>query len=119
NNAPTIKFGERDTQAVRAIQQAYIDLGFAMPVSTMKGSPDGIFGAETQKVTRAFQTKNKLSPDGIVGHDTMAKLDELFPEKPADVPFTPSKALMFQPLRRMEGWDGSVSPFWHMVPQGG
>lgn len=122
NNAPTIKFGEKDMEAVRAIQQAYLDLGFAMPVSTRKaGSPDGIFGAETQKVTRAFQTKNSLSPDGIVGRDTLAKLDQAFPApvQPPEPPSFPIRIPRFVPVRPKEGFDPTVWPHWQMVPARG
>src|SRR5687767_12526568 len=78
NNSPTIKWGEQG-EAVKILQQAYLDLGFSMPISTKKtGKPDGIFGNETFSVTKAFQSKHTLSPDGIVGRDTMAKLDALF-----------------------------------------
>jgi peptidoglycan hydrolase-like protein with peptidoglycan-binding domain len=63
---------------VRVIQMALIHLGFPMPSSTAKfGSPDGIFGQETKDKVKQFQKKHKLSRDGDVGRNTMAKLDEL------------------------------------------
>jgi peptidoglycan hydrolase-like protein with peptidoglycan-binding domain len=39
--------------------------------------PDGIFGPETASVVRNFQTQHRLSADGIVGRQTLQKLEEL------------------------------------------
>ena len=76
-NSPAMRWRESG-EAVRIIQQAFIDLGFPMPISTKRiGSPDGIFGAETYNTTKAFQTKFGLPVDGVVGRQTMAKLDGL------------------------------------------
>jgi len=77
-NNPPMKHGENG-EAVAAVQRALIDLGFDMPITTGGGTklPDGIFGAETEKLVRAFQQKHGLSADGIVGRDTMRKLEEL------------------------------------------
>lgn len=36
--------------------------------------PDGIFGSVTEEAVKAFQSKNFLKPDGIVGPATLAKL---------------------------------------------
>lgn len=36
---------------------------------------DGIFGSNTEKAVRAFQAKNSLVPDGIVGEKTWAALE--------------------------------------------
>ena len=78
-NSPAMRWRESG-EPVRLIQQAFIDLGFPMPISIKKlGSPDGIFGAETYNTTKKFQAKFGLSIDGIVGHLTMAKLDALLP----------------------------------------
>ena len=42
---------------VHLVQMALIDLGFAMPISTLSQdySPDGVFGVETEAVVKAFQ----------------------------------------------------------------
>ncbi|RXT56657.1 hypothetical protein B6S44_06270 [Bosea sp. Tri-44] len=75
-NAPPLKQGERG-QAVAIIQLALTDLGLAMPSSTNQGRtlPDGIFGPETARRIRSFQTANGLVADAIVGPLTMAALE--------------------------------------------
>lgn len=69
-NAPTIRVGERHREAVRTIQRALLELGFRMSAGA-----DGLFGPQTRNATRAFQRKNHLGVDGIVGRNTMAALD--------------------------------------------
>ncbi|WP_395701370.1 peptidoglycan-binding protein [Aquabacterium sp.] len=64
---------------VAILQQAFIDLGMDMNLSTKKGPPDGIFGGETESRVWQFQARTGLVRDGIVGHGTMTKLDELLP----------------------------------------
>jgi hypothetical protein len=79
DDSPAMHRGEQG-EAVKKIQQALIDDGFQMPISTQEtGTPDGDFGEETEEMVRAFQRKHsvRLGPDGIVGRFTMAKLDEL------------------------------------------
>ena len=79
SNNPPLRSGETG-EAVRILQQALIDLGFALPVSTKRyGSPDGIFGSETAGAVRQFQSRHRLASDGAAGHDTLAKLDALLP----------------------------------------
>lgn len=78
-NKPAIQWLEKG-DAIAIIQQALIDLGYKMPQSTLKsGGPDGVYGSETSKVVRTFQTKYTLGSDGVVGKKTMYKLDELLP----------------------------------------
>jgi len=73
--------------AVRLVQQALIDLGFKMPISTTKfGSPDGVFGDETKKLVTAFQSQHGLVADGIVGKATLGQLDRLLPGKGSPLP---------------------------------
>lgn len=66
-------------EPVAIVQQALIDLGFAMPRSTNNGRSltDGIFGTETSKVVTQFQSRFGLVADGVVGRQTMARLDDL------------------------------------------
>ncbi len=89
-NRPTLVAGETG-ESVRILQQALIDLGFPLPISIRKyGSPDGVFGDETKKKVREFQTKFKLTVDGRVGHQTMTKLDELLPSAGTPIPPLPA-----------------------------
>lgn len=77
NNSPSMAIGETG-EAVETLQQALVDLGFPMPLSTRKtGFPDGIYGKETSATVRAFQTQQKLSTDGIAGPETLGRLDQI------------------------------------------
>lgn len=78
NNNPSMKQGEKG-EAVAIVQQALVDLGFSMPVTTNNGRSlaDGIYGRETVLVVGQFQTANGLVADGIIGRNTLAKLDAL------------------------------------------
>ncbi|HTN76076.1 MAG TPA: peptidoglycan-binding domain-containing protein, partial [Pirellulaceae bacterium] len=81
----TIKSGERG-DAVKTLQKALIELGYALPISTQKsGSPDGIFGSETDQAVKAFQklALPNETPDGKVGPKTLAQLDARLAAKPA------------------------------------
>src|SRR5262245_33979943 len=77
-NSPPMKRGEKG-EPVATVQRALVDLGFSMPLTTGGDTklPDGIFGAETEQVVRSFQQQNGLSADGIVGRETMRKLEQL------------------------------------------
>jgi len=48
------------------------------------GKYNGVFGEETDKAVRAFQTKNKLTVDGKVGVQTLRKMLELKGDKTPD-----------------------------------
>ncbi len=77
DNDPPLKIGESG-DAVRLVQEGLVADGFAMPRSTKPtGEMDGGFGEETFAVVKKFQAKHLLSVDGIVGRETMGKLDEL------------------------------------------
>lgn len=88
DNDPPMSQGESDpaggetTGPVAILQSALIDDGADMPLSTKKtGSPDGVFGGETLTAVCQFQTKygllEKGIADGLVGRDTLGKLDDL------------------------------------------
>lgn len=71
--------GGKFKEYVRTAQKLLVNKGFKMPKSTLKnGQMDGIFGSETESVTRAFQKKVfPSSPkewDGIIGPKTWAEL---------------------------------------------
>ena len=76
----------RRGEPVKKIQQALIDAGFPLP----KFGADGIFGDETEKAVRAFQKAsglNQQQQDGIVGENTLSRLDSRFPT--TNAPGTP------------------------------
>jgi hypothetical protein len=78
-NKPAMGWGETG-EPVRVIQQALIDLGYFLDISTKRfGTPDGIFGNETSDRVKAFQRSKGLYPDGIVGRFTMAEFDKALP----------------------------------------
>lgn len=106
-NAPPIRAGEPMRGAVRALQQALLDLDdprFAL------GSADGLFGPRTVNAVRAFQQAYGLAVDGAVGAQTMAKLDELY--SPEVVGGTKGISLHLglnavDPAH-YQGWDGAL-----------
>ncbi len=53
---------------VRQIQQRLIQWGY------LSGKVDGIYGAKTEAAVKRFQQKNGLTPDGIAGSATLAKI---------------------------------------------
>jgi hypothetical protein len=68
--------GEADSDAVRRIQQALIDLGFVVGAT----GADGVFGYQTGQAVSQFKIDNNLSPaDPVVGKGTMTRLDLLTP----------------------------------------
>jgi hypothetical protein len=89
SNNPAMRKGEIG-EAVRLIQQSLIDLGYPMPISTRRhGSPDGSFGSETHDKVDKFQSRNTLGRDGVVGKNTMRKLDMLLRSAGARLPPLP------------------------------
>jgi hypothetical protein len=55
--------------AVTQLQKGLVALGFSA------GTPDGTFGAATEAAVVDFQQSNDLTPDGIVGADTVRLLN--------------------------------------------
>jgi peptidoglycan hydrolase-like protein with peptidoglycan-binding domain len=83
-NNPPMRPGEAG-DAVALVQQALSDLGYPMPISFAQGPPDGIYGSETEATVRQFQIDQGFPPagrDGRAGHDTLGRLDSLFPPPP-------------------------------------
>ena len=75
-NSPPIRRNEPDQAAVEILQKAFADLGFPMPKSAKpNGRFDGVFGAETEATVRKFQTQHGLAADGVVGRNTLHRLD--------------------------------------------
>ena len=56
--------------AVKAMQQKLSDLGYNLGPNGV----DGIFGPDTEAAVRAYQHRNNLKVDGIVGKDTIDSL---------------------------------------------
>lgn len=79
-NNPYMARGEKG-EAVRLLQQALIDVGYPMPISTKRyGSPDGDYGSETVSTVYAFQRANPpIGRDGKAGRETLGWLDTLLP----------------------------------------
>ena len=102
DNSPLMKMGERGA-AVAIIQQSLSDLKkYKFTGSTDSlGNLDGIYGTETKSNVWQFQIDQNLEDkDGIVGGQTLARLDKLLaitpvPPKPRPVilprPLSPSK----------------------------
>lgn len=65
--AAVLKQGSRG-DSVKTVQQKLIRWGY------LKGSADGIFGAKTKAAVVAFQKKNRLTADGIIGTRTAQAL---------------------------------------------
>jgi len=72
---PTLRLGSTGTY-VATLQSMLYDIGYRTI-----GAADGIFGPNTDRVVRAFQSNNHLSVDGIVGPLTWAKLNQIYGEK--------------------------------------
>jgi N-acetylmuramoyl-L-alanine amidase len=68
--------GDRGTAVVQ-LQKGLAALGFAV------GQPDGVFGATTEAAVVDFQQSNNLSPDGVVGTDTVRLLNAALTKKGA------------------------------------
>ena len=97
NNSPPMR--KRATgEAVRLVQQALIDLGFPLPISTKRyRTPDGIYGTETYSKVYAFQRAQGLGRDEVVGKNTMARLDALLPHPAPRLPPLPAAAMYVVP----------------------
>jgi hypothetical protein len=95
-NNPPIGRGEVG-ETVRILQQSLIELGYWMDISTRRfNTPDGIFGPETEDRVKQFQRAQRIRDDGIVGKDTMAKLDALLPTAGPKLPPLPSSKTFFK-----------------------
>ena len=106
NNDPAMMQGETSI-GVRDLQQAFLDLGYKMPKSTGGGmsAPDAIFGSETRTVAIQFQKSNGLVPDGIVGKQTLTRLDQIF--SASDSSYRDPLRDRLELLREMNGPEGS------------
>jgi hypothetical protein len=83
-NSPPLRKGASGP-AVAKLQQALIDAGYQMPITTARGSrpPDGIYGDETVRVVQSFQAAAGLMADGVAGTQTLQALDNRLSRPPA------------------------------------
>lgn len=94
-NRPPLRRGSSGG-GVRLLQQALIDSGFPLPVSTRRhNSPDGIYGQETFEKIKAYQRRHTIGLDGIAGRQTLSQMDSLLrgpatplPSLPIGLPYT-------------------------------
>jgi peptidoglycan hydrolase-like protein with peptidoglycan-binding domain len=107
---PPIKLGARllklDSQgpAVKAWQAVLNDGGYRMPKA-------GVFNVGTQQATQAWQFERELTPDGIVGKNTLAKVGTA----PAPLP-APKAALPLSAWRTLrQGMNGEDVRAWQGV----
>jgi peptidoglycan hydrolase-like protein with peptidoglycan-binding domain len=106
NNDPAVMQGETSL-GVRDLQQAFLDLGYEMPKSTGGGfwPPDAVFGSETRQVAVHFQKEQGLVPDGVVGKQTMTRLDQIFCASDSD--YRDPLRDRIELLQEMNGPEGS------------
>ena len=80
-NAPPMKPGEGDVEAVRVLQHALIDAGFSIP-----DGPTGNYGRETMAAVQALERRWSLMSDtGIAGRQVFERLDALLAKTPVIV----------------------------------
>jgi peptidoglycan hydrolase-like protein with peptidoglycan-binding domain len=82
-NRPVMRRGETG-RGVELVQEALVIIGYPMPISMRAdGSLDGIFGRETEAVVKRFQTSEGLVGDGLVGRNTIRRLDDILAAREA------------------------------------
>lgn len=94
--------GSRGADA-KLVQQRLIDLGY------LKGKADGVFGTDSVKALKAFQTMNDLKADGVAGSGTNAVLfshlarpaDYVAPAVPTPTPaWAPTPTPSYEPVTK-------------------
>jgi hypothetical protein len=65
---PTVRLGDKNSDAVELLQNKLTALGFKC------GKPDGDFGALTYQALIKYQLSKGLTPDGVAGRQTWSKL---------------------------------------------
>lgn len=98
-NAPPMRRGETDKEAVSIIQNALIGVGAGtMRRSIINGELDGDYGGETYLAVKRFQERVGLGGprrkgDGILGRITMANLDQCAPHQSVPINLTPGRGV--------------------------
>jgi peptidoglycan LD-endopeptidase CwlK len=75
-------------EKIKEIQQKLIKLGYQL-----NGGADGIFGQSTLNAVKQFQSKYGLAVDGIVGENTLKKIDEVLKQISKDKQVEQNKKL--------------------------
>lgn len=94
--ASSTSFGDHGPD-IAELQRKLVDLGF--PTTT-----DGDFGHETEDAVRAFQRRNHIVVDGIVGPETRDAIFRAYPKEPRNV----STATVIKTSTRAQGGAGAV-----------
>jgi len=71
-----LKQGDRGS-FLKTVQEDLIRVGFPLP----RYGADGVFGEETEQAVMAFQRRYGLHVDGIIGRETLTKLNEVVKQK--------------------------------------
>lgn len=104
--------------AVALLQGGLVEVGFSLPLTMKKGTPDGSYGSETVKAVAGFQTANHLSRvDGIAGRETILSLDDML-AKQAGMTFPIPSALRRRPLT-VTTRSVTAIPRWGTIPEPG
>jgi ElaB/YqjD/DUF883 family membrane-anchored ribosome-binding protein len=78
-NSPALKFGERDSEGVRALQSALLLL--EDPTIDIPAGVTGNFLDQTAAAVKAFQKRNRLAVDGVAGRQTITLLDSIMADR--------------------------------------
>lgn len=96
-------------EGVKTLQRALRDLGYPMPITFKDGDADGIFGDETLATVKQFQSDQNIDDNGVVGRETLRRLDELFSASITlkSIQFTSDHGLMKD---NRASWDDAGAP---------
>ncbi len=100
DNAPSMKPGESDRDAVKILQDALIQAGFAI-----RDGATGFYGPQTVAAVQAVERKYGLDTDsGIAGHQVIARLDALLAGTPVPVARPALLQLLLQHTNTLGGF---------------
>lgn len=83
---------------VKTLQSQLAERGFLKP-----GEVDGVFGSKTLAAVKAYQAKNGLAVDGLVGQQTLGALESKSWSAPAGPAPAPAEGTGFERPRRATG----------------